>query len=42
MKKLGKLNLKAEKMLKKDELVSYKGGSAYCTCTFYYTGGGTS
>jgi hypothetical protein len=27
MKKLGKLNLKAEKMLSHDELVSFRGGS---------------
>ena len=31
MKKLGKLNLKAEKMLSHDELVSFRGGSGSVT-----------
>ena len=31
MKKLGKLNLKAEKMLSHEELVSFKGGGCFDT-----------
>ena len=32
MKKLGKLNLKSEKMLSQNELVSFRGGSSGCGC----------
>ena len=46
MKKLGKLKLKPEKMLKHDELVSFRGGSGsggscdggYCSCQVFVDG----
>ncbi len=53
MKKLGKLNLKKEKMLSQEELVSFRGGSGsnceynelWCGCAYYHctcpSGGGS-
>lgn len=32
MKKLGKLNLKTEKMLKNEELINFRGGSGTYNC----------
>jgi hypothetical protein len=41
MKKIGKLNISSEKMMKSDELVSLKGGYAIYWCFYMFCGGGS-